>query len=492
VIPDVIPHVVGFGIPGLGVVGDFFGGLLGGVGDLAESAVKKVIEWMLAGVVGGLASLATMIMSFFWDATEPQPGARWFSGGDSTPYGQMVLLAAPLLLVFFFAGIIQGALRGDRAGMLRMAFVRLPGAVLAMSVTVAVTELLLSVTDEMSRAVMSQFEDDMRHIATVLNVVGQVGTLLPGSPGLLLVLVFAFVGLLAAMAVLIELVIREGLIYIVVAMSPLIYAASVWEKMKGAVRKLAEGGIALILSKFAIALALGLSGAAMAQGLGSGPGTATELPTPEQVAAAGDSGDFLASSIGLLLGSIVMFMIAAFMPFLVLRLLPMAEHVTVSYGEQSHGGRTASTIRGQVSQRTGNLRGGGGGDAGGPGGGDAAGGGGRGGRAGGAGTGGGGGGGGGGRSPGGGGPATAPVGGGGGAAGAGAPAGGAGGAGAGAAGGAGGAGAGAGAAAASGPAAPAVGAAVAAGQAAKTAGSSAADRAHQAGGSLDRDQRAGS
>jgi hypothetical protein len=40
----------------------------------------------------------------------------------------MVVLAAPLLVAFFLAGIIQGVVRGDTAGMVQMAVVRLPGA----------------------------------------------------------------------------------------------------------------------------------------------------------------------------------------------------------------------------------------------------------------------------------------------------------------------------------------------------------------------------
>ena len=49
----------------------------------------------------------------------------------------------------------------DRAGMVRMALLRLPGAVVAMAVTVAGTDLLLRVSDEMSRAVLGGFRDDV-------------------------------------------------------------------------------------------------------------------------------------------------------------------------------------------------------------------------------------------------------------------------------------------------------------------------------------------
>jgi hypothetical protein len=209
--------------------------------------VTALVQWLLDGVV----SLSVSILGYFWDAAEPDVGASWFAGSESTPYGQMVVLALPLLAAFFLVGVIQGVLKGDPAGMLRMAAVRLPGACLAMTVTVAITDLLLRATDAMSDVVLAAFRDDITVMSEMIATVA-------GTPNLagsaqLLVLVFGVLGLFAAVAVLLELFVRSGLIYIVVALCPFIYAAAVWESMKGAVRKMAEIGLALILSKFVIA-----------------------------------------------------------------------------------------------------------------------------------------------------------------------------------------------------------------------------------------------
>ena len=162
----------------------------------------------------------------------------------------------------FLAGIIQGVVRGDSAGMLQMAVLRLPGAVLAMTVVIGITDLLLRATNEMSNTVLAGFRDD---IEATTRLLGQVAAT-PGlsGAGQLLLLVFGGVGLLAAVVLVIELFVRAALIYIVVALSPLIYAAAVWEQMRGGVRKLAELGLALIVSKFVIAVALSLSAAALA------------------------------------------------------------------------------------------------------------------------------------------------------------------------------------------------------------------------------------
>jgi hypothetical protein len=287
------------------------------------------VRWLVDATLSALVDLASAILGFFWDAAEPDVTASWFAGERSTPYGDMVVLAAPLLVAFFLAGIIQGVVRGDTAGMVQMAVVRLPGAVLAMTVVIAITDVLLRATDEMSDTVLGGFGDDVEATTRLL---GQVAAT-PGlaSAGQLLLLVFGGVGLLAAVVLVIELFVRAGLIYIVVALSPLIYAAAVWEQLRGGVRKLAELGLALIISKFVIAVALSLSAAAL---VAAWPGDGgTEIATPELAAGTGaGAGPGVAHSVGLLVGAVVMFGIAAFMPFVLFRLLPIAEAALVSQG----------------------------------------------------------------------------------------------------------------------------------------------------------------
>lgn len=355
-----------FGLPDpFGLLGGLTDGLLDMGGGILNNAVQDAVRWLVDAALGALVDLATAILEFFWDAAEPDVTAGWFSGGQSTPYGDMVVLAAPLLVVFFLAGIIQGVLRGDSAGMLQMAVLRLPGAVLAMTVVIGITDLLLRATDEMSDAVLGGFRDDVEATTRLLGQVAATPGL--GSAGQLLLLVFGGVGLLAAVVLVIELFVRAGLIYIVVALSPLIYAAAVWEQMRGGVRKLAELGLALIVSKFVIAVALSLSAAAL---VAAWPGEdAPEIATPEMAAGVAD-GTNVAHTVGLLVGAVVMFGIAAFMPFVLFRLLPMAEAAMVSQGikagpvraaQQAH--HTASIARhnpATATRRHAGHRGGGG------------------------------------------------------------------------------------------------------------------------------------
>lgn len=337
--------VLAFSFPNpFGLLSGLLSPLLDLGGAAAESLVADVIEGLAGAVIGALVDLAAGIMSFFWDAAEPRLQSSWFHGSPNASYDQMVTLAAPLLVAFVLAGIIQGALKGDVGGMLRMTAVRLPGAVLAMSITVAVGDLLLEVTDEMSAVLLADFKDDITRVGAFLSMIGIGGASLPA---LLLSLVFAGVGLLAAVVVVIELFVRAALVYLIAAFSPLVYAAAVWEPLRGSVRKLAEIALALILSKLAIAVALAVSAAALvgSGSTGSDPGTATVLVTPEQAAVQLDQP--VAQTMGVLVGAVVMFCVAAFMPFVLWRLLPLAEGAMVSHGVRGaplRGGYMAASI----------------------------------------------------------------------------------------------------------------------------------------------------
>lgn len=86
-------------------------------------------------------------------------------------------------------------------------------------------------------------------------------------------------GLLAALVVVVELFIRAALIYLVAAFCPLVFAAGIWEPMRGGVRKVCELAFALIISKLRIAAALAVCSAAIISVAPGGQPTA--IPTPE-------------------------------------------------------------------------------------------------------------------------------------------------------------------------------------------------------------------
>jgi type IV secretion system protein TrbL len=329
-------NVLAFSFPNpFNLVGALLSPLIDLGKDVLGSIVEIVIKGLASAVLGALADLTASILSFFWDAAEPELTSSWFYGQDA-PYQQMVLMAMPLLVAFFLAGVIQGVLRGDTAGMLRMALLRLPGSVLAMTVAVVWADMLLNVTHEMSAALLSDFRDDIEQVANVLVAMRVLGAV----PALLLLLIFGAVGLLAAVVVIVELFVRAALLYLIAAFSPLIYAAAVWEPMRASVRKLGEIAFALILSKVAIAVALAVSSAALTA-TWPGAGATTSIPTPELTAAQTEQS--VAQTVGILLSAIIMFVVAAFMPFVLWRLLPLAEGALVASGVRGGPLRAAHT-----------------------------------------------------------------------------------------------------------------------------------------------------
>ena len=323
----------------IGWVLDKAGGFLS---DTASSVVgwsfDKVISGLVAWVLDGVAWAVGAVFGFISASTSPNVTAPWFVG-DGThdgPYRVMVGVAAVLLLVFVFAGIIQGVLTGDTAGMLRRIGVDLPFAVGGMVGLVVFTQTLIDLTDQLSAGILSNFGDDVRHF---MDNVAQVGQLTGGVATALVILLLGFGTLLAALVIFVELVIRSALIYVVVGLCPLAFAALLWPVTRGVLRRILELLAALILSKVIIALALSIGAAALG---GAGTGATTTEPTlvapGTQPATAGSptpSGSDAATvtaAAGVLLAGLATFAVACFSPFVVLRLFPAVESAVVAQG----------------------------------------------------------------------------------------------------------------------------------------------------------------
>ena len=128
----------------------------------------------------------------------------------------------------------------------------------------------------------------------------------------------------------IVLFVREALIYLVVALAPMAWATSVWPAIASVRRRVVELLAALVFSKLAIAMAL-------AVGLGALGGIgATGNPGESTV----DNG--LAEFSTLVVG-IITFGLAAFMPFLVIKLIPIVEAAVIAQGIHSAPMRAAQT-----------------------------------------------------------------------------------------------------------------------------------------------------
>jgi hypothetical protein len=129
------------------------------------------------------------------------------------------------------------------------------------------------------------------------------------------------------------------LVYLVVALAPLVFAARLWPVLRGVAHKLLSLLAALVLSKLVMAVALAVAASA-GVGAGSG-GEVTALPEPEVMAE--DPGGSVTQAVGILLAAACAFGVAAFSPLLVARLLPLTEAAIVAQGVRSGPVRTAQS-----------------------------------------------------------------------------------------------------------------------------------------------------
>jgi hypothetical protein len=217
-----------------------------------------------------------------------------------------------LTLPFLCAAAIHALVRSDLALLTRAAFGYLPLSLLAVGIASQLTMLLLSGTDEMSSIVASasgHADGVFLSRTSVAAVVASVGT---GDP--FVAFIAAILTVAAALALWVELLIRDAAVYVIVLMLPLFFAAMVWPARRVLAIRAIETLIALILSKFAIVAVLTLGAAAFGGG---------------------------ASGLSSSLVGATLVVLAVLSPWALLRLLPLHEVAAAAAGGLSHGPRAA-------------------------------------------------------------------------------------------------------------------------------------------------------
>ena len=288
--------------------------------DLIHGAAGSVAGWSWEQVAAGIAKwiltaiadLIDGVLNFLKTAARPDITDAWFSGPNS-PYATVRNLAAVLMIAFLLAGIIQSLIAGDVAGMIRRVVADAPLAVLGMIGTTVIVDLLLNLTDALSTGVL---EGSDAKAMKFLEGFGIGAHLLTGGFSTVII---AFVAIIATVMLWIELMVRSSLMYLLVAVSPLAFAASVWPAARGVVRKLIELMLAVILSKLVISIALAVGVAALA-GAGQAAG-----PSPA-------IGEWAAQGLGTLIVGASIICLSAFSPFMILKLIPIAEGALIAQG----------------------------------------------------------------------------------------------------------------------------------------------------------------
>jgi hypothetical protein len=230
-------------------------------------------------------------------------------------------VAAVLTLPFLFAAAVQAVIRSDLGLLAAATFGYLPLAGLAIAVAAPLTMLLLAASDELSAFVSSAAGNEgARFLGEAGLYAGGLGALLDSPFLAFLVGLFTVA---VAFAVWTELLLREAAVYVVVLMLPLAFAALVWRARRIWAMRAVELLVGLMLAKFAIVGVLSLGGAAIAQSFGQ-------------------------DSLSGMMAGAVLLMLAAFSPWALLRLIPLAElaggAAGTLQGELHSGGERAKAI----------------------------------------------------------------------------------------------------------------------------------------------------
>lgn len=280
------------------------GGVAGAVAGLPASVADNVIEGLATWIASGAASFVESAGKAIFSGTQPrlsgtgEGGRAWFV----ERYDDMALVALGLFVPMLILAVLHGVL-SQSAAMLWRAVANLPVAALGTVVAVVVVEALLGATDNASAFVARGLGADTGNVLSGITagLVKQaaVGS---GAASLFGVVLLALFMAFAAFVVWLELVVREAAVYLTVAFLPIGFAAYIWPALSSWLRRLIEVIVALILSKLVIVAALSMAGSALAAQEG----------------------------FGALVGGAGMLLLAAFAPFSLFKLIPVASMATLS------------------------------------------------------------------------------------------------------------------------------------------------------------------
>src|SRR6266540_3550564 len=285
----------------LPVVGNVCDAVTGAVGKVASDAGEFVMRGVTVWVTDAAVWVTGKVGDLVEGTTSPNLTASWFEG----QYGAMVAVAGALALLMLMLAVIQSVIRQDVGMLIRAAFGYLPMAFILAGVAIAATGLLVAITDDISRVVVSGL--GTKQSSNLLQAVGDAyKNALDESSGIPLFGVFlgAIILAIGAFVLWLEMIIRDAAIYVCVFFLPLTFVAMIWPATSRWARRLVELLIAIVLAKFVIVSILSLASAAL---------TNTSLVQ-------GDGNTFER----MIAGSALL-VLAAWSPFALLRLIPMME-----------------------------------------------------------------------------------------------------------------------------------------------------------------------
>ncbi len=297
-------------------------------GRATTAAWDQLVTGLVHWVLDSISWFVGAILQFFQRSSTPDLGSAWFAGGPigagaHSPYAVVANLAGSVLLLCVLLSVVHGLLLGEGPATLGRLARDVPLAILGIAATIGAVQVLLGAADELSQQVLTRTDAGV-HATEVLHTLESVGTF-SGQPTFVVFLLGA-VAVVAAFLLWVELLIRASLLYVLIALSPLAYAAFTWASARRVLKRLAELVVALIMSKVVVAITLAVAASALA----ANPAAGGAIATGE-------------AKLGLLLVGTIMFLLGAFAPFLILRLFSVTEAAVIARGVSRAPARATQT-----------------------------------------------------------------------------------------------------------------------------------------------------
>ena len=277
--------------------------------DIGKSAANAVFGALWSEIGNAAQAVTTALWGAITSSTDISFTSVAWRGGSTQHLLAVVLeLSGAVMLLMVFLAVIRAVVCGDPGAAARAVLVDLPISCVAAVALVGITAAVVGASDQAADQIMSlapsaalnSFAHNWPVLITNLQFVGGLG---------------GVIFILGAFMVWLELIVRAGLVYLMVATAPLVLAMRIFPGFAPAWKKFAETAVAVILSKVfvAIALVLGLSlttGGVIPTGTAAGTG----------------------ANIGQLIAGIAMMALAAFAPFVLLRFVPVVEAAVLAQG----------------------------------------------------------------------------------------------------------------------------------------------------------------
>ncbi len=290
-------------------------------GSLASSGFESVLSGISQWVASGAEWLLSQIGDVLSSTTTVDVGATWFK----SHYGQMTALAGVVILPMLLASTLQAVIRQNPGQLIKTFLLQLPLALLLAVVAIQIVVLSLSATDAMSDAVAGGSNADVSSLLTGVTS-GLVAAAADPTIASFVLLLISLLIAVAAFVLWLELLIRAAAVYVAVLFLPLALATLVWPAVSHWCRRLVETLAALIISKFVIVATLSLAAGAVSSG----------------TAGSGSHGSGFSS---VLAGGALLLM-ATFVPFAILRMIPAVEAGAVAHLDGLRERGTAAVTRG--------------------------------------------------------------------------------------------------------------------------------------------------